>query len=373
MKLTMPKKVLVKALNSIVSLTDSNSDRTILSNFILRASDNSEEGLVVLAATDSELSVHIAALTKVEQEGEICVNARKVLDVCRDFPGEDIKIESNEKQQVFFSSINANLRMNLVDVGLYPSLKRDDIATAFTMKAAELRRCIECTLFAVQPNEPRKNLVGVCLKLSRDGNIKWMATDGHRLSTITVQVENTNGEDKPQIIIPRKAIVEIQKILDDEAEIKVSFDDRRLRLTFGSIELDTLLVEGKFPDVESVIPKDNDKQAFVDSQMLNNALSMVAAVSSDRVRVAKLSFREGSLQVESEELENSHFQDQMKADFQGDPFEIGFNARYLQDVLKVLSEKRVQMSFKGPLSPCLVKGEGEDRFLSVVMPLRLEW
>ncbi len=393
MKLTISKKTLLDSLGVVVPVTDmvNSHSRSVFSNFLLKTGstqkNNSSENQatdknssskdmkeLVITAVNDEMSIITTTGALVKSAGEICVNANKVFRACGYFTGDEIGIELDNKKNVIFSSKKARVRASSMDTSLYPTFDKIETSASFSISSSELRRCIDLTLFAVREDEPRKNLRGVCFRLIGDDKSKWVATDGHRLSIITVPVENIVGEDQPEVIIPRQTIAEIRKILKDEdEEVQISFGERYFKVIYKSTVITSLLVEGNFPDIEKVIPKDNDKKAVINIQSLDNALNYTEAVSGDKLSTAKLNFSKGLLKVESEESETFYAQDEMEAEFEGEPFEIGFNTRYLKDLFKVLPGEQVKMEFKGPLSPCLIKSENLENFISVVMPLRLEW
>jgi DNA polymerase-3 subunit beta len=199
--------------------------------------------------------------------------------------------------------------------------------------------------------------------------------DGHRLSQITHPVEVLAGSAPEDIIIPRKALVEIQKVLEIAGdEVEISFDERSLVLAGDNIVLMTRLIEGKFPNVDPVIPKENDKQVVVNRERLINALRIVSVMSNEKIKPVKFSLEPDRMRLESEPAENGKVSDEIPITYQGDTFDIGFNARYLLDVMQVLGgTDTVHLALKGSLNPCLINVPDDAAFLSVVMPLRIEW
>ena len=374
MKITINKEILVNALQIITPITDKSSSKPILSNFLMSC----EEGVadeVSFSATDYEISIKGGFPAQVAQGGSVCISARMVLEVCREFLSEEIEIESDDQLWVTFSGGSAKLRLPSVEVGLYPQMENLELPHKFKIGGKELKKCIDLTLFAAQTSEARKNLMGVNLSFPNGAKAKWTATDGHRLAQVENAVQAVALDGPPEIIIPRKSLMEIQKVLDKvDEEVAVAFDERSLLLSTTKVVLSTRLIEGKFPNVDQVIPKDNDKSVMINRERMINALKIISVMSEEKVKPVKLSLEDNSMKVESEHAESGEAQNELPVEYQGEAMNIGFNARYLLDVLGVVSHgESVEFELKGPLNPCLIRVPDDATFLSVVMPLRIEW
>jgi DNA polymerase-3 subunit beta len=195
------------------------------------------------------------------------------------------------------------------------------------------------------------------------------------LAQVNKTVQDGKLANAPEIIIPRKALGEMRKVLDTAADkVALSYDERSLKLDADRIQLTTRLIEGKFPNVDPIIPKDNDKRVDVSREKLLNSLKIVSLMSSEKIKPVKLSLSPGTMRVESERAEYGDAVDEIPVDYSGEPFQIGFNANYLMDVLtKADHGETMRLEMKGPLNPCLMHLPEDASFLSVVMPLRIEW
>jgi DNA polymerase-3 subunit beta len=375
MKLTISKSTLINALQLITPITDKSSSKPILSNFLLTAGGEGKEGKAEFSATDYEIALKGEFPAAVEEPGTVCISAKKVLEICREFLSEEIRIHSDDQLWVTLEGGAARLRLPSVDIGLYPQLELKDLPNRFSLPAGELKRCIDLTIFAAQTLETRKNLMGVCLKLLDGSSTRWVATDGHRLAQVTRAVDGQVSEAPPEVIIPRKTLVEMQRVLERTTEtVEITFDERNLTLSTGSIVLNTRLIEGKFPNVDPVIPKDNDKAVLVDRERMINALKIVSFMSNDKIKPVKLSLEPALLRLESERAEYGDVVDELPVSYEGEAFHIGFNAKYLLDVLSVADQgQNIEMRLKGSLNPCLIQVPEDSGFLSVIMPLRIEW
>ncbi len=377
MKLSIDKNQLVSALQIITPITDKSSSKPILSNFLMEAKTGKgeSEGVVEFSATDYEISLKGEFPAKVSEPGSVCISAKKVLEVCREFLSEEIVISSDDQLWVTLEGGPSRLRLPSVDIGLYPQMQAPDLPNRFRMSAQELRGCIDMTIFATMTNETRKNLMGVCLKLTDGNAAQWIATDGHRLAQVIKTVEGVKVNGAPEVIVPRKALVEMQRVLErNEQGVEIAFDDRNLLLDAGKVLLMTRLIEGKFPNVDPVIPRDNDKSVRVNRERMINALKIVSFMSNEKIKPVKMSLEPSLLRLESERAEYGDVADELPVDYDGEELKIGFNAKYLLDVLSVAGQSElIEMKLKGSLNPCLIQLPEDSSFLSVVMPLRIEW
>jgi DNA polymerase III subunit beta len=375
MKLTIEKNQLVNALQIVTPITDKSSSKPILSNFLLEAKPGKDGGVVEFSATDYEISLKGEFPAQVSQAGSVCISAKKVLEVCREFLAEQIVVTSDDQLWVTLEGGPSRLRLPSVDIGLYPTMEAPQLPNRFRMSAEALRSCIDRTIFATMTNETRKNLMGVCLKLVEGNATQWIATDGHRLAQVIKAVELVSANGAPEVIVPRKALAEMLRVLERSEEgVEIAFDERNLLLATGKIVLLTRLIEGKFPNVDPVIPRDNDKSVRVNRERMMNALKIVSFMSGEKIKPVKMSLETSTLRLESERAEYGDVADELPVEYEGDELKIGFNAKYLLDVLSVASQSElVEMKLKGSLNPCLIQLPEDSSFLSVVMPLRIEW
>lgn len=378
MEILIKKEVLISALQSIHSITDKSSVKPILSNFLLKTLDeeNGIEGqsCAEFSATDYEISIIGKFPAQIVEHGSVCISARKVYDICREFQGDEIHIKSTEQLWVHVTSGASQLKLPSIDVGLYPQAHLEDLPEKVSTTPSDLAHFIERTLFAAQTNESRRNLMGVCLSVVDEKTTRWLATDGHRLSQMIGNVDSTVFDKISEVIIPRKALQEVSKAVELFNErVEITFDDRTLQFISPHFTVKTRLIEGKFPNCDPIIPKDNDRSLIVDREHLMSSLKMVSLISSEKLKPVKVSITAEKLILESEKVEYGEVRDEIVAEYSGEELQIGFNAKYLLDVLNVLSGTEIRLEFKNAMSPCVIKDPVDDSFLSVIMPLRIEW
>jgi DNA polymerase-3 subunit beta len=216
--------------------------------------------------------------------------------------------------------------------------------------------------------------MGVCLCSTSDKQTRWLSTDGHRLAQIIKSVDELNIDIEQEVIIPRKALTEVRRTADLFGKtVNITFDSRVMQFSGGQISFKTRLIEGKFPNCDPIIPKDNNLEILVNRESFSNSLRIVSSISSEKLRPVKLIISAGVLRLESEKADYGEVVDEIEAGYEGESFQIGFNARYLLDVLSVIDSDDIILECKNSMSPTIIKSSTDESFLSVIMPLRVEW
>jgi len=375
MEITLKREALSNTLQNINSVVDksTSSNKPILSNFVIRTMDG-ENSKVEFSSTDYELSLVEQVEAEITETGSICVNAKKVFDIVKELQDEEVKIRSTEQLWIHITCGSSEMRLPSVEVGLYPQTVLEDLPQTVTISVEDLKQCIDMTLFAAITNESRRNLMGVCLSSTSDKQTRWLSTDGHRLAQILKSVEDLNFSEAKEVIVPRKALTEVRRAADLFGQtVVISFDERVMQFTGGRISFKTRLIEGKFPNCDPIIPKDNTMEIIVNRESFINSLRIVSSISSEKLRPVKLLISQGILKLESEKADYGEVVDEIEIGYEGDPFQIGFNSRYLLDVLIVIDSEDIKLECKNSMSPTIIKSTVDESFLSVIMPLRVEW
>ena len=375
MEIDLKREAFSSTLQNINSVVDksTSSNKPILSNFVIRTMEG-EVSKVEFSSTDYELSLVEQVEAEITEPGSICVNAKKVFDIVKELQGEDVKIRSTEQLWIHITCGSSEMRLPSVEVGLYPQTVLEDLPQSVTISVDDLKQCIDMTLFAAITNESRRNLMGVCLSSTSDQQTRWLSTDGHRLAQILKSVEDLNFSEDKEVIVPRKALTEVRRAADLFGQtVVISFDERVMQFTGGRISFKTRLIEGKFPNCDPIIPKDNTMEIIVNRESFINSLRIVSSISSEKLRPVKLLISQGVLKLESEKADYGEVVDEIEIGYEGDPFQIGFNSRYLLDVLIVIESEDIKLECKNSMSPTIIKSTVDESFLSVIMPLRVEW
>ena len=375
MEINLKREAFSSTLQNINSVVDksTSSNKPILSNFVIRTMEG-EVSKVEFSSTDYELSLVEQVEAEITEPGSICVNAKKVFDIVKELQGEDVKIRSTEQLWIHITCGSSEMRLPSVEVGLYPQTVLEDLPQSVTISVDDLKQCIDMTLFAAITNESRRNLMGVCLSSTSDQQTRWLSTDGHRLAQILKSVDDLNFSEDKEVIVPRKALTEVRRTADLFGQtVVISFDERVMQFTGGRISFKTRLIEGKFPNCDPIIPKDNTMEIIVNRESFINSLRIVSSISSEKLRPVKLLISQGVLKMESEKADYGEVVDEIEVGYEGDPFQIGFNSRYLLDVLIVIESEDIKLECKNSMSPTIIKSTVDESFLSVIMPLRVEW
>ena len=375
MEITLKREVLSNTLQNINSVVDksTSSNKPILSNFVIRTMDG-ENSKVEFSSTDYELSLVEQVEAEIIETGSVCVNAKKVFDIVKELQDKEVKIRSTEQLWIHITCGSSEMRLPSVEVGLYPQTVLEDLPQSVTISVEDLKQCIDMTLFAAITNESRRNLMGVCLSSTSDQQTRWLSTDGHRLAQILKSVDDLNFSEDQEVIVPRKALTEVRRAADLFGQtVVISFDERVMQFTGGRISFKTRLIEGKFPNCDPIIPKDNTMEIIVNRESFINSLRIVSSISSEKLIPVKLLISQGVLKLESEKADYGEVVDEIEIGYEGDPFQIGFNSRYLLDVLAVIESEDIKLECKNSMSPTIIKSTVDESFLSVIMPLRVEW
>jgi len=375
MEIDLKREAFSSTLQNINSVVDksTSSNKPILSNFVIRTMEG-EVSKVEFSSTDYELSLVEQVEAEIIEPGSICVNAKKVFDIVKELQDEDVKIRSTEQLWIHITCGSSEMRLPSVEVGLYPQTVLEDLPQSVTISVDDLKQCIDMTLFAAITNESRRNLMGVCLSSTSDQQTRWLSTDGHRLAQILKSVDDLNFSEDQEVIVPRKALTEVRRAADLFGQtVVISFDERVMQFTGGRISFKTRLIEGKFPNCDPIIPKDNTMEIILNRESFINSLRIVSSISSEKLRPVKLLISQGVLKLESEKADYGEVVDEIEIGYEGDPFQIGFNSRYLLDVLIVIESEDIKLECKNSMSPTIIKSTVDESFLSVIMPLRVEW
>src|SRR3954467_13780933 len=329
MKATIERATLLKSLGHVQSVVERRNTIPILSNVLLEARD---DGSIRLMATDLDLQVDESVPATVSQPGATTVSALTLFDIVRKLPdGSQVEITAAEgKMQVVAGRSRFNLSTLPRDD--FPVIAEGELPTRFELPAATLRQIIEKTRFAISSEETRYYLMGIFLHII-DEQLRAAATDGHRLARVTV-ARPDGAEGMPDVIIPRKCVAELRKLLDLlDGSVEVSLSPTKIRFGLGQAVLTSKLIDGTFPDYSRVIPTGNDRLLKIDPRAFEDGVDRVATIASEKTRAVKLALARARLTLSVTSPENGAAAEEVAADYSAEPFEIGFNARYLLDIL----------------------------------------
>jgi len=372
MDLRIAKDDFVDGLYLTQGVVEKRNTLPILANVLIEATESG----VQLTATDLEVGIRKACRGKSKGDGAITVNARKLYEIVRELPADEITLRSGDGGWVEVTGGKSRYRMVSLDPKEFPSIpaappvaKKGGVT--MTLAGGELGELIDKTLFAVSTDETRLSLGGVFIESPEKGQIRMVATDGHRLSMIEREV--AGAQLQPGVILPRKGLVEAKRLLErGEADVTVSIAGNLARVERDGVELFMRLIEGEFPDYRQVIPKQSTRLARVERDPLFGALRRVSILSSERSRGVKLHLQPGVLEVQTTNPDIGEATEELDADYAGEEFSIGFNARYLLDVLSLAGiTGAIEIGLTDEVSPGLIRIREDEGYTYVVMPMRL--
>jgi DNA polymerase-3 subunit beta len=370
MKFSITRDNLVKSLNLVAGVVERRQTLPILANVLIVL----EKDRLSLTGTDLEVElVGRVQLEKAGESGEVTVPARKLFDICKSLPeGSDIDFSVKEGKATV-KSRRSRFTLSTLPASEFPNVD-DSIGThQFSLKQGQLKRLIERTAFAMAQQDVRYYLNGMLWELDGKKNLRVVATDGHRLAMCTLP-ENlkVKGEGGAQVILPRKGVLELARLLMDDAdEISIIIGSNHIRAVTDDFTFTSKLVDGKFPDYQRVLPASPDKVVVGSRQELRQAFARTAILSNEKYRGVRLQLTKDSLEIVANNPEQEEAEETVPVEYSGDALEIGFNVSYLLDVLGVLSGEQVRLSLADPNSSALLEETDGGDSLYVVMPMRL--
>ncbi|HIJ61909.1 MAG TPA: DNA polymerase III subunit beta [Rhodospirillaceae bacterium] len=372
MKLTIERAALLKALNHVQSVVERRNTIPILSNVKLEGRD----GLVTLNATDMDLDIVEAVAADVSQSGATTAPAHTLYEIIRKLPdGSQVEIEqSGEDGQLTLRSGRSKFVLASLPVDDFPLMSGGDLPHSFLLAAEELKALIDRTRFAISNEETRYYLNGIYLHAAASGKVQVLravATDGHRLARVEVPLPE-GAAGMPGVIVPRKTVAELRKLLDEASQqVTVSLSETKIRFAFDNAVVTSKLIDGTFPDYERVIPADNDKVLEVDCRALSQAVDRVSAISTEKSRAIKLAVEKGGLTLSASSPENGSAVEELEAAYDSTPMEIGFNSRYLLEILAQIEGDAARFAMADSGSPTVVREVTDDSAVYVLMPMRV--
>lgn len=367
MRFSIPRETLLKPLAQVCNVVERRQTLPILSSLLLTVSQNS----ISLLATD--LEIEIAADVFIEdtgEEGKIALPARKLLDICRALP-EQASIEfSLHKDRMTLRSGKSRFSLATAQASEFPNVEAMGAARTISLPQSDLRKALEATQFAMAHQDVRYYLNGLMLE-QQDGNLTVVTTDGHRLALCRLAT-TTESTEARQVIIPRKGVQELLHILDGTEDlIELQIGSNHIHIKAANISLTSKLIDGRFPDYQRVIPQGGDKVVRANRQALRQALARVSVVSNEKHRSVRVSLQSDSIKLHTQNIEQEEAEEEISADYQGEPVEIGFNINYLQDAITAITEEEIKIILTDANSSCLVESAENNNPRYVIMPMRL--
>src|SRR5688572_1885745 len=372
MKVTVERAQLLKSLGHVHRVVERRNTIPILGNVLIR----SESSKLSLKATDLDLEVTETLPAEVSPGGSTTVPAHMFYEIVRKLPeGSQIVLEaSGDRAVLAIRAGRSRFTLQTLPESDFPDLAAGEMTHKFTLPAADLKRLIDKTQFAISTEETRYYLNGIYLHAAGSGKtttLRAVATDGHRLAQSDLALP-AGAAGMPGVIVPRKTVIEVQRLIEDsEAEVAIQLSTAKIRFTIGDVLLTSKLIDGTFPDYARVIPTGNDKELVVDKKEFEAAVDRVSTVSSERGRAVKLSLSGGKLVLSVTNPDSGSATEELEVEYDADPIDIGFNSRYLLDIAAQLDGEAAVLKLADPGSPTLIQDKDAKGALYVLMPMRV--
>ena len=375
MKATIERATLLRCLSHVQSVVERRNTIPILSNVLIEAADG---GSLRVMATDLDLQVvENMAAASVEAPGAITVSAHLLFDIARKLPeGSQVSFETADNRMAVKAG-RSRFSLPTLPRDDFPVIVEGDLPTSFEIPAKTLAELIDRTRFAISTEETRYYLNGIFLHVSDEDKpvLKAAATDGHRLARFTIaQPEGAQG--MPDVIVPRKAVAELRKLLEEslDGNVQVDLSASKIRFTLGGeggVVLTSKLIDGTFPDYSRVIPTGNDKLLKLDPKSFYEGVDRVATIATEKTRAVKMGLENDKVTLSVTSPDNGTAAEEVPADYAAEGFEIGFNANYLKDILSQIDSDTVELHLADAGAPTLIRQDDKSQALYVLMPMRV--
>jgi DNA polymerase-3 subunit beta len=377
MKLTIERAALLKALGHVQSVVERRNTIPILSNVLLSASS----GHVAFSATDLDMEIADASPAQVDATGQITAPAHTLYEIVRKLPeGADVSLSyTGEDPRLQVQAGRSRFNLPVLPAGDFPVMSSEGLNESIAIDTNDLTRLIDKTRFAISTEETRYYLNGLYLHAvveNGEQKLRAVATDGRRLALAEMPApEGFSGA--PGVIIPRKTINEARRLMDDAGEtIVLAVSQQKVRFGFDHAAMTSKVIDGSFPPYERVIPRENRRVLTLDNALFAAAVDRVATISTEQSRGVRLSVEAGRMTLTVRNMDAGQAVEELEVDYDGDPFEIGFNARYILDVTSQIGGEIAEFRFAEHaggatlMDPTLVLDPTDAGVQYVLMPLR---
>ena len=374
MKATIERATLLRCLSHVQSVVERRNTIPILSTVLIEA--EGDDSLRVMA-TDLDLQVIEHMDANVDSAGSITVSAHLLFDIARKLPdGSQVSLEAAENRMAIKAG-RSRFSLPTLPRDDFPVIVEGDLPTSFELPAKTLAELIDRTRFAISTEETRYYLNGIFFHVSDDSEpvLKAAATDGHRLARFTLPRPD-GAEGMPDVIVPRKAVAELRKLLEEslDGNVQIDLSASKVRFTLGGeggVVLTSKLIDGTFPDYSRVIPTGNDKLLKLDPKSFHEGVDRVATIATEKTRAVKMGLDKDKVTLTVTSPDNGSATEELPAEYGADGFEIGFNAGYLKDILNQIDADTVEIHLADAGAPTLIRKDENSPALYVLMPMRV--
>ena len=366
MKIIAKRESILSPLQAVIGVVERRQTMPILANVLLSA----KGGRLAVTATDLEVELVATSEVDVQRNGEITVPGRKLLDICRALPeGAEISL-TLDAEKMSVRSRKSRFTLSTLPASEFPTVDEINAQQSLRVPQKEFRRLLEKTSFSMAQQDVRYYLNGLLLETSAK-SLRSVATDGHRLALCDVELSD-GAKPGQQVIVPRKGVLELQRILGNEEQIlEVAIGLNHVRVQVGDIRFTSKLIDGRFPEYSRVIPNNPPRLVTAVREDLRQALQRAAILSNEKYRGIRFAVKPNALTIQSHNPEQEEAEEEVEVGYDGEDLEIGFNVNYLLDALAAVEGAEVHIGLTDGNSSCLIRSAADPGSRFVVMPMRL--
>ncbi len=363
MKFTVSKDKLLDGLQTVQNIVSTRTTLPILSNVLIRA----EDGVLRFTTNDLDVGMSCSVEAKVEKGGGTTLPARRLASIVKELPSAEVEVEVDGKNTASIRCGQSFFKMMGLAEEEFPALPKLAEAKVFTLRQKELKDALRKTAFAISTDETRYVLNGILFTF-KEGKLTMVATDGRRLALVDLELEFPRGQEV-DLIVPVKCVTELQRLLGDEGDLKMSVGENLVGFDVNGKVLVSKLIEGNYPNYKQVIPPEAKERVTIERELLLTAVRRVSLFSSDKSNSVKLIFTKNNLEIIANTPEVGEARESLAINFKGKDMSIAFNPGFLQDPLRNLTDDEVHIDLIDEMSPGVIKIG--TPFLYVLMPMRI--
>lgn len=365
MKLTAEREKLLTPLQAVIGVVERRQTMPVLANVLLAVRD----GRLSITATDLEVELVAGTDVSVQETGDITVPGRKLLDILRALPDKVVVSLSLEGEKIVLKAGRSRFSLSTLPAAEFPVIEDIHAQQTVQLPRKELLRLLEKTHFSMAQQDVRYYLNGMLLEIDGD-MLRAVATDGHRLALCETALSST-AKTSQQVIVPRKGVLELQRILTDDGEAGVAIGTNHVRAQIGDVQFTSKLIDGRFPEYSRVIPAAPGAAIRADRDVLRQALQRTAILSNEKYRGIRIAVKTNTMTVQAHNPEQEEAEEEVAVIYEGVELEVGFNVNYLLDALAAIDGQEVELGLTDSNSSCLIRSPGTAAARYVVMPMRL--
>lgn len=368
MKVEIEKKDLLNLIGKTQNIVEKRNTMPILVNILLEA----DEASLKVFATDLEVSLTDQVKAKVVQAGKVAISAKKLFEIVKELGEGPIRLVRKENNWLQIEQGRYRSQLVGVSADEYPIFPASNSQAFLQVEAPVLKEMIDKTIYSISHDETRYHLNGVFFEISPGNGFKMVATDGHRMCLVAKDIKNLKSAAGQGVIIPRKGLHEIKKILEGvDGTIDIAIEGSQFVLRHQHATLMIRLIEGKYPNYQQFIPAKLAQKVSINREAFLSSLKKVSMMANEKSKAVLLSLSNGKMEISSNNPELGDARDEIEIDYAGQALKIGFNARYIQDVLSAIQQDQVDFELNDQLSPGLMRPHNDPNYTCVVMPMRI--